>query len=113
MAKLLRLFSILGFLVAMSIVGTQQAAGGCNIDFQGLVKECKHYVMHPDNPKIHPSAGCCGEVKKADDILCLCSMVNEKIEKLVSMEKVVYVTRECGIPVKPGFQCGSYTVPNI
>ncbi|CAL4960919.1 unnamed protein product [Urochloa decumbens] len=111
MAKPLRLFSILAFVVAMSIVGTQQAED-CNIDFQGLVKECKQYVMPPDNPKTSPSAGCCDEVKKAN-IPCLCSKVNKKIENMVSMEKVVYVTRKCGIPVKSGLQCGSYTVPNI
>ncbi|CAL4960918.1 unnamed protein product [Urochloa decumbens] len=106
MAKLMRLFSILAFVVAKSIVGTQPAED-CNIDFQGLVKECQQYVMPPDDPKTSPSAGCCDEVKKAD-IPCMCSKVNTVIEKMVSMEKVVFVTRECGVPVKAGFQCGSY-----
>ncbi|CAL4954087.1 unnamed protein product [Urochloa decumbens] len=90
MAKLLRLFSILAFVVAMSIVGTQQVED-CNMDFK---------------------AGCCDEVKKAS-IPCLCSKVDKAMENMVSMEKVVYVTGECGIPVKSGFQCGSYIVPNI
>ncbi|CAO1944730.1 unnamed protein product [Urochloa humidicola] len=108
-AKLLSFFSILAFVVAMYIMGIQ--AKPCSPNLKGLVNECKQYVMHPDDPKIDPSAGCCSEVHKVD-IPCICSMVNEQIEKLLSMKKVVYVTRKCGIPVKAGFKCGSYTVPD-
>ncbi|CAL4973583.1 unnamed protein product [Urochloa decumbens] len=107
-AKHLKLFSILAFVVAISIVGTQ--AKTCNTNLKDLVNECKQYVMHPDNPKIPPSASCCGEAQKVD-IPCMCSKVTKEIEKLVSMEKVNYVLRKCEIPIKSGFQCGSYTVP--
>ncbi|CAL4954086.1 unnamed protein product [Urochloa decumbens] len=107
-AKLLKLFSILAFVVAISIVGTQ--AKSCNPNLKDLVNECKQYVMHPDSPKIPPSASCCGEVQKVD-IPCMCSKVTKKIEKLVSMEKVLYVMRKCEMPVKSGFHCGSYTIP--
>ncbi|XP_062186479.1 uncharacterized protein LOC133890053 [Phragmites australis] len=109
MAKLLGLFSVLAFVVAMAIVGTQ-ADDGCNDDFRNMVYECKQYVMFPANTKIPPSDGCCGVIQKAN-VPCLCYKVTKEIEKLVCMDKVVYVADYCKKPLQPGSQCGSYTVP--
>ncbi|KAL6616226.1 hypothetical protein ACP70R_038496 [Stipagrostis hirtigluma subsp. patula] len=109
MAKHLNLFLVLAFLVSMATIGIQ-ADDGCDNDLNGLVNECKQYVMYPANPKIPPSDGCCGVVQKAN-VPCLCSKVNKEIEKIVCMEKVVYVADYCKKPLQPGSQCGSYTVP--
>jgi hypothetical protein len=103
MVKLLNLFLVLAFAVSMSIESTQ---AGCNDNLTELISECRRYVMPPKEKKIPPSPSCCSVVKKAD-IPCLCSMVTDFIESLVSMEKVVYVARACGREVKPGFKCGS------
>nr|AGT17451.1 Bifunctional inhibitor/plant lipid transfer protein/seed storage helical domain [Saccharum hybrid cultivar R570] len=93
----------------MSIVGSQ-ADGGCDNDLQSLISECKQYVMFPANPKIPPSDGCCGVIKKAN-VPCLCAKVTKEIEKVVCMDKVVYVAEQCKRPFEHGFQCGSYRVP--
>jgi hypothetical protein len=103
MAKLLSLFLILAFAIAMSIEDTQAA---CDDNLPALIMECQQYVMPPKKPLIPPSNSCCSAVQKAD-IPCLCSKVTKKIEEIVSMEKVVYVSKKCGIEVKSGFKCGS------
>ncbi|NP_001274467.1 hypothetical protein SEVIR_5G354800v4 [Setaria viridis] len=107
MAKLLNLFLVLVFVVAMSIEGTQAA---CGDGLKDLIKECQQYVMPPKDPKIPPSDGCCGLVKKVD-VPCLCSKVTKAIEAIVSMEKVAFVAEKCGRPLEHGYKCGSYTVP--
>jgi len=105
MAKLPSLFLVLSFVVAMSVVGSQ-ADGGCDNDLQSLISECNQYVMFPANPKIPPSDVCCGVIKKAN-VPCLCAKVTKEIEKVVCMEKVVYVAEQCKRPFEHGFQCGS------
>ncbi|XP_062208629.1 uncharacterized protein LOC133910129 [Phragmites australis] len=110
MAKLLCLFSVLALVVAMATVGTQ-GEEGCDNDLRNLVSECKQYMMFPANPKIPPSDGCCGAIQKAN-VPCLCSKVTKEIEKVVCMEKIVYVADYCKKPLQPGSNCGSYTVPN-
>jgi len=104
MAKLVSLFSILAFVVAMSIVGSQ--AEDCEQDLSSLVSQCKQYVMFPANPKMPPSDGCCAVVQKVN-VPCLCSKVTKEIEKVVCMEKVVYVADKCKRPFTHGFKCGS------
>ncbi|KAH7511328.1 hypothetical protein FEM48_Zijuj02G0050800 [Ziziphus jujuba var. spinosa] len=48
-------------------------------------------------PQTLPSKRCC-TVEKSLDIPCVCNLVTKEIEKLISMDKAVFV--------------GSYTVPN-
>ncbi|TVU45518.1 hypothetical protein EJB05_05027 [Eragrostis curvula] len=113
MAKLSCLLLCLAF-VAMATAGAH-ADGECDDDVdKGLVKDlvdqCKQFVMFPENPKIAPSDGCCGVVQKLGDYKCLCKKVTKELEKIVCMEKVVYVAGYCKRPMKPG-PCGSYTVP--
>ncbi|XP_028785328.1 uncharacterized protein LOC114741243 [Neltuma alba] len=74
-----------------------------------LMSKCEKFV-EPSGPKVQPSAECCSAVKGAD-IPCLCKYVSGAIEKMVSMEKVVYVCRTCGKDLPAGMKCGSYTVP--
>jgi len=96
--------AILAFVVAISILGSQ--AEDCEQNLSSLVSECKQYVMFPANPKMPPSDGCCGVVQKVN-IPCLCSKVTKEIEKVVCMEKVVYVADKCKRPFTHGFKCGS------
>jgi hypothetical protein len=105
MAKLVSLFLALSFLAAMSAIGSH-ADGDCENDLHSLISDCKSYVMFPANPKVPPSDACCGVIKKAN-VSCLCSKVTKEIEKVVCMEKVVYVAEQCKRPFEHGFQCGS------
>ncbi|RCV27747.1 hypothetical protein SETIT_5G349800v2 [Setaria italica] len=84
--------------------------GNCDQDMQDLISNCQDYVKFPADPKIPPSAACCAVVQRAN-IPCLCSKVTPTVETFISMDKVVYVASYCKRPMKPGSQCGSYTVP--
>ncbi|KAL5227701.1 hypothetical protein ABZP36_015966 [Zizania latifolia] len=109
MGKLSGLFLVMALVLAM-VAGARSDA--CDDSLKNLFAECKQYILNPPNPKIAPSDACCGEVQKVD-VPCLCSKVTPETEKLVCMEKVVYVADYCKRPLKPGSKCGSYTVPSI
>lgn len=85
--------------------GNVQVSAQCGGSIPQLVAQCSQFVKK-EGPKIPPSPGCCSVVKAAD-VPCVCTLVTPAIEKLISMEKVVYVARTCGVTVKPGTKCGS------
>ncbi|VAH65012.1 uncharacterized protein LOC119272194 [Triticum dicoccoides] len=85
-------------------------AADCNSDLQDLVANCQNYVMFPAEPKIPPSPACCAVIQRAD-MPCLCAKVTPAIEKVVCMDKVVFVAKYCKRPLQPGSNCGSYPVP--
>nr|AGT16249.1 hypothetical protein SHCRBa_190_D01_R_80 [Saccharum hybrid cultivar R570] len=104
------------FLACMVLLGLAMAAaaarpatttpedpptGDCNQDLQDLITSCQDYVRFPADPKIPPSAACCGVIHR----------VTPTVETIVCMDKVVYVASYCKRPLKPGSQCGSYHVP--
>ncbi|GAV75429.1 LTP_2 domain-containing protein [Cephalotus follicularis] len=70
-----------------------------------LMFQCERFVQI-SGPKIPPSRECCSVVKKVE-VPCICKVVTPEIEKIISMDKVVYVARTCGVPVQPGMKCGS------
>ncbi|KAI9117789.1 hypothetical protein K1719_011204 [Acacia pycnantha] len=90
-------------------VSAQMECGGTPIS--ELMAKCQQYIM-PPGPKTQPSAECCSAIKDAD-MPCLCKHVTKEIEKIVSMDKVVYVCRTCGKDLPAGTQCGSYKVPPL
>ncbi|KAM3352021.1 hypothetical protein ACQJBY_023729 [Aegilops geniculata] len=87
-------------------------AGDCNSDLQDLVANCQNYVMFPAEPKIPPSPACCAVIQRAD-MPCLCAKVTPAVEKVVCMDKVVFVAKYCKRPLQPGSNCGSYPVPGL
>uniref|UniRef100_A0A0D9V6T3 Bifunctional inhibitor/plant lipid transfer protein/seed storage helical domain-containing protein n=1 Tax=Leersia perrieri TaxID=77586 RepID=A0A0D9V6T3_9ORYZ len=92
--------------------GSYHSSDNCANDLKELIAECRQYVMNPADPKVDPSDTCCSVVQKVD-IPCLCSKVTKEIEKIVSMEKVIYVASYCKRPFQPGSKCGSYTIPPV
>ncbi|XP_050224875.1 uncharacterized protein LOC126674472 [Mercurialis annua] len=98
---------ILGTLILNDRKVSAQCEG--KVPISDLISQCSKFVQKT-GPKIAPSQQCCQVVKNAE-IPCVCKLVTSAIEKIVSMEKVVYVARTCGVEVQPGFKCGSYTVP--
>ncbi|KAH7511176.1 hypothetical protein FEM48_Zijuj02G0050900 [Ziziphus jujuba var. spinosa] len=91
-------------------LGNSGVRAQCEASIPSLIAECQQYVSKT-GPNIPPSAGCCSVVKDVD-IPCVCKMVTKEVEQLVSMEKVVFVARSCGLKIDKGFKCGSYTVPD-
>ncbi|KAK6933836.1 Bifunctional inhibitor/plant lipid transfer protein/seed storage helical domain [Dillenia turbinata] len=104
---------VLALMVIVEIIsltgGSHQVSAQCGGAIPALIGKCKSFVLIP-GPQIPPSSECCAVIKTAD-VPCLCNFLTPIIEKIVSMEKVVFVARTCGLTVPPGMKCGSYTVP--
>ncbi|XP_073113563.1 uncharacterized protein [Elaeis guineensis] len=110
MAKNRMLISlVLVFAWAGTLLSTGHARDDCHGDVTALIKQCKDYVKK-EGPQVAPSVQCCQVVKHVD-VPCVCKHVTPRIEEMISMEKAVYVAKECGRPLKHGCRCGSYTVP--
>ncbi|KAK6923445.1 Bifunctional inhibitor/plant lipid transfer protein/seed storage helical domain [Dillenia turbinata] len=103
------LMVVVGIMILFA--GGSQVSADCEADVQDLIAKCRSFVLKP-GPKVPPSEECCAVAKKAD-IPCVCSFITPPIELIISLEKVVYVARTCGVEVPPGLKCGSYTVPPL
>ncbi|RVW67794.1 hypothetical protein CK203_062430 [Vitis vinifera] len=100
----LALFIVAGILFSgINVVSGQ----GCRGDFRNLAAQCMPYVQKP-GPKTPPSKGCCNAVRTVD-VPCACQHLPPGVGGTVSLEKVAFVLRVCGKPLKPGTKCGSYT----
>lgn len=101
-------FSILVFTLGVLVLGIS-AEFPCKGDLEAIILNCKEFV-EKDTPQIPPSQACC-ETLKASDIPCLCKNVPPEDEKLISMEKTIYVLTTCGCEIPPpGDKCGSKLV---
>ncbi|KAJ6691953.1 LIPID TRANSFER PROTEIN [Salix purpurea] len=107
-ALALSLFLIVG----VHILGNHKVSANCKEIVPSLVSNCSRFVRVP-GPKVPPSAACCkvAQAVTVADVPCFCKLITPAVQKVISMEKVVYVARTCGLPVPPGTVCGSYTVP--
>ncbi|TVU16845.1 hypothetical protein EJB05_37002, partial [Eragrostis curvula] len=92
----------------MAIFAARPAAVAdeCGVDLADLIAKCQSYVRFPAEPKVPPSAECCGVVQSVDEP-CLCAKVTPLVEQWICMEKAVFVARYCGRPLQPGSYCGS------
>jgi len=77
----------------------------CQNDIDALWHNCKQYVQK-QGPKQKPSSACCRTVQDADaHESCVCDYLGSRDAKeKLSMEKVFYVTKQCGVTVPAG--CG-------
>ncbi|KAJ1420636.1 Bifunctional inhibitor/plant lipid transfer protein/seed storage helical domain [Sesbania bispinosa] len=91
------------------IYNTNQVSGQCGGSLPALISQCSQFVQKP-GPMIPPSPGCCAELRHLD-IPCACKLVTKSVEKYVSIPKVIFVARSCGLNLPPGMQCGSVRVP--
>ncbi|KAK9224745.1 hypothetical protein WN943_009781 [Citrus x changshan-huyou] len=99
------IFTVAGvFQFSGQVSGAQHCGMNTNVLGQ-LVSQCEKYVLK-SGPKIRPSPGCCAVVKKVD-VPCVCTFVTKQIEEIVSIEKMVYVARSCGIKISAGTKCGT------
>ncbi|KAJ4767242.1 Bifunctional inhibitor/lipid-transfer protein/seed storage 2S albumin superfamily protein [Rhynchospora pubera] len=115
MAKALICFGLLSLAIILgvsSMAGLTTADRDCTNDMKNLATKCMPYVTYPPNPKIAPSKECCGVVQKCD-MKCICDHITKEIEKLICMEKVVYVANSCGRPLVKGSKCGTKRSANL
>ncbi|KAG6760987.1 hypothetical protein POTOM_034175 [Populus tomentosa] len=76
----------------------------CGGSFFDIEARCSQFV-HKTGPETPPSLGSC-QVIKTLNVNCVCLFVTPQVEAMISMEKVVYVARTCGVTVRAGTQCG-------
>ncbi|XP_006663455.1 uncharacterized protein LOC102716079 [Oryza brachyantha] len=103
-------FVVLLLIVSLGAAIATTAASTCEEDLEELTRSCEVYFRFPAEPRVAPSAACCGVVREVD-VACLCAMVTPEVEKNVCMDKVVYVAAFCNRPFLPGSYCGSYHIP--
>ncbi|KAK6933837.1 Bifunctional inhibitor/plant lipid transfer protein/seed storage helical domain [Dillenia turbinata] len=100
---------VLAIIVIVGLIslagGSYQVSAQCEGAIPVLIEKCKSFVLIP-GPQIPPSSECCALIKTAN-VPCLCDFMTPIIEKIVSMEKVVFVARTCGLSVPQGMKCGS------
>ncbi|PIA48268.1 hypothetical protein AQUCO_01400688v1 [Aquilegia coerulea] len=102
-------------MVAIAMVGffisNNQVLGqpGCSGDFGLLVEPCWNFVSK-QGPMVRPSQECCSSVRSVN-VGCVCKYMTDKDERVLSMQKIVYVAGFCGRPLAHGSRCGSYRVP--
>ncbi|CAK7331150.1 unnamed protein product [Dovyalis caffra] len=93
--------------VGAQFLGDHKVSAQCGGSIVDIETQCYQFVKK-EGERIPPSPGCCQAVTKLN-IPCVCEFVTPTVEAMVSMEKVVYVARTCGITIQPGMKCGSYT----
>ncbi|XP_073119642.1 uncharacterized protein [Henckelia pumila] len=94
--------------LCLALLGAEHScmvSAQCRGDFQGLVKQCARFVQK-NGPTQNPSKQCC-DVVKTIDFPCVCPHITNDVERIVSMEKAVFVARFCGKPLAHGTRCGS------
>ncbi|XP_022728745.1 uncharacterized protein LOC111284298 [Durio zibethinus] len=100
----------------LMIVGTlvfrdHRVSAQCETSIPSLISQCSKYVQK-SGPEEPPSQSCCNVVTHLD-IPCICKYVTPKVEEIVSVEKVMFVARSCGLTLTPGMKCGSFVVPPV
>ena len=93
------------------ISGNHKVSAKCQGSIPNLISKCSTFVQKagPENP---PSADCCAVVMGLD-IPCVCNLVTQAIENMISMDKAVYVGRTCGLSIQSGQKCGSKSVNSV
>ncbi|KAK4407607.1 hypothetical protein Sango_0341700 [Sesamum angolense] len=103
--------SKIGFMIFLTLFSaiiiaftTTAVSAQCQGDLQGLIEQCARYVQK-SGPQETPSQECCNVVKTVD-VPCVCKMIPPQVERIVSMEKAVFVLASCGKPLPHGTKCG-------
>jgi len=101
--------SLAMLVVAGSLIyNTKEVSGQCGGSLSDLIAQCSQYVQK-SGPKIPPSATCCAALRKFN-VPCACKLVTKEAASLVSIPKVVFVGRSCGLNLPPGMQCGGNNI---
>ncbi|KAL2329192.1 hypothetical protein Fmac_022619 [Flemingia macrophylla] len=101
--------AIMLVVVGCLVYNTKEVSGQCGGSVTDIISECSQFVQKT-GPVVRPSPGCCVELRKLD-VPCACKLVTKEVENLVSISKVFFVARSCGLNLPPGMQCGVVKVP--
>ncbi|WVZ04248.1 hypothetical protein V8G54_025054 [Vigna mungo] len=88
---------------------TKEVYAQCGGSLPDLISQCQQYVQKT-GPKIKPSAACCAVLKQFN-VPCACKLVTKEVASLVSIPKVVFVGRSCGLNLPAGMHCGAVVIP--
>ena len=90
-------------LLLLAAAAAAEGPAGCQDDVVALNEACYKYVQK-GAPTVPPSQECCDAVKSVD-VPCVCSYLGSPgVRDNISMEKVFYVSQQCGVSI-PG-NCG-------
>ncbi|XP_020214171.1 uncharacterized protein LOC109798352 [Cajanus cajan] len=95
--------------VGCLVYNTKEVSGQCGGSLADLISECAEFVQK-SGPVVRPSPGCCAVLKRFD-VPCACKLITREVTNLVSIPKVIFVARSCGLNLPPGMQCGVIKVP--
>ncbi|ESW03561.1 hypothetical protein PHAVU_011G024000 [Phaseolus vulgaris] len=88
---------------------TKEVSAQCGGSVPDLISQCSEYGQKT-GPKIKPSAACCAVLREFN-VACACKLITKEVASLVSIPKVVFVARSCGLNLPPGMQCGAIKIP--
>ncbi|KAK7341266.1 hypothetical protein VNO80_24192 [Phaseolus coccineus] len=88
---------------------TKEVSAQCGGSVADLISQCSEYAQKT-GPKIKPSAACCAVLREFN-VACACKLITKEVASLVSIPKVVFVARSCGLNLPPGMQCGAIKIP--
>lgn len=107
---------LLILLAAAAVVSAQpsphdQEVAGCQNDIDALWRSCKQFVQK-EGPKQPPSEECCKTLRATHaDAPCICDYLGSPdARNKLSLEKVFYVTKLCGVTIPEG--CGEVYYPS-
>ncbi|CAD6212343.1 unnamed protein product [Miscanthus lutarioriparius] len=102
---LILLAAATAFSAQLSPHDPQAPGSGCQNDIDALWSSCKKFVQK-EGPKQPPSEECCKTIKATDaDASCICDYLGSPdARNKLSLEKVFYVTKQCGVTIPKG--CG-------
>ncbi|KAJ7982287.1 Bifunctional inhibitor/lipid-transfer protein/seed storage 2S albumin superfamily protein [Quillaja saponaria] len=88
----------------------------CDLDSQDMMMYCMPYMQHA-GPQRDPDQRCCDTIKRVN-MPCVCRDLDKpqppfpgKRRDMVNWDKALYVTKFCGRPFPPGYNCGGFIAP--
>ncbi|CAN8248334.1 unnamed protein product [Cochlearia groenlandica] len=98
------------FVVVMIMLTSSEIKGCIDSGIQ-VLRVCGDSIDKKLPSPPTPSQGCCN-VLQIIGMPCVCQVINNIIESVIDMQKLVNVASACGRPLVPGSQCGTYRVPS-
>ncbi|KAK5804322.1 putative non-specific lipid-transfer 2 [Gossypium arboreum] len=116
MAAAMKLISVLGLIVLISVGKVVDAAGECGKsapDNEAMkLAPCAEAAQDENAPV---SASCCAQVRKiGQSPKCLCAVMLSNTAKASGIKPEIAITipKRCNIANRPvGYKCGAYTLP--
>jgi len=113
-----RAFALMVMVGAVLVLGNLPGISAqCGGNFTAIFEQCEVFFRE-DGPR-EPSTECCDELQRQNiDTNCACAYIASRPPGIgprngIDLNRTVYVTRACGIPLSPGQECGGNTTSLI